>query len=170
MTYIQDIPEGEHRERLRREILGIIEGRREESINAFSELCKFSGIVYSGGAIAILSFIASRKDGTIPVLAILSFLFFVLSLLSYSIYLYRHYQLHNARWTYYANIADRFFTRQSTLEEVRGANTELQSSRLFRLLFWVPFTLAALGFACGAAAAFFRAESHPLRQAGSVAG
>ena len=74
MTYISEVSEDrENLERLRREILQNVESRREDSNNAFSEFIKFSGIVYSGGAIAVLSFIASRKENPVSSVAIVSF-------------------------------------------------------------------------------------------------
>jgi hypothetical protein len=151
MTYIQDVPDGdrEHLERLRQEILGNVESRRQEANSAFAEMCRFCGIVYSGGTIAILSFIASRKESMVPAVAIVSFALFVVSLLSFAVFLFFHSQLHTARWEHYADVAHRFFTRQSSLEDVIAASTELQSTWLYQLLFWVPFTFAALGFVCG---------------------
>jgi len=159
MTYIQDVTGGdkEHAERIRREILENVESRRQEANSALSELFKFSGLIYSGGAIAILGFMA-RKQGEIPKLAVLSFAFFALCLLSFAVFLYLHYRLHSARSAYYAEVAHGFFTRQNTLQDVLNASTKLQSAWLYRLLFWVPFTLAALGFVCGAAAAILVAD------------
>jgi hypothetical protein len=154
MTYISEVAKNpENLERLRREILENIESRREESDSAFTEFAKFSGIVYSGGAIAILSFIASRKDNSVPLVAIVSLGCFAISLLSFSMILYKHYQLQVNRWSYYAEIAHRFFTRQSTLEDVITAGEELQAKWLYRLMFWIPFSFAALGFGFGAFAA-----------------
>jgi hypothetical protein len=153
MTHIGDISEVEHRERIRREILDNVERRREEGNAAFTELCKISGIIYSGGTIAILSFIASRKAGMVPDYAIVSFILFALSLLSFAILLYRHYQLHAARAALYADTAHRFFFSEATLEDLIAVQDKLQSKWLYRLAFWVPFTLAALGFCFGAAAA-----------------
>jgi hypothetical protein len=63
MTYIQDIPEGPNRERLRAEILGNLDKRREDAHNALTEYIKYMGIVLSGGTIAILGFIASDSGG-----------------------------------------------------------------------------------------------------------
>jgi glucan phosphoethanolaminetransferase (alkaline phosphatase superfamily) len=155
MTYIQDVADGdsEHLERLRREILGNVESRRQEANNAFSEMCKFCGIVYSGGTIAILSFIGSRKEGKVPTSAVVSFSFFVVCLLSFAVFLFCHSQLHAARWEHYADVAHKFFTRQSSLEDVIKAGTELQSTWLYQLLFWVPFTFVVLGFVFGGVAA-----------------
>lgn len=153
MTNIGDIPVGELRERFRREILENVETRRKEANDAFSELCKISGVVYSGGTIAILSFIASRKEGTVPSYAIISFVFFIFSLLSFTLFLYLHYQLHAARAAHYANSAHRFFFSEITLEDLIDVQSELQSGRLYRLAFWVPFSLATLGFCFGTAAA-----------------
>jgi hypothetical protein len=98
-TSIQDIPEGEHLERIRREILDNVERRRQEANNALSDLTKYLGIVCSGGTIAILSFIATKKasGAAVPSFAIVSFLFFALSILSFATLLYRHFQLHSIR-------------------------------------------------------------------------
>ena len=109
MTHVGDIPVGEVRERFRRGILGNVETRRREGNEAFSELCKISSVIYSGGTIAILNFIASRKEGTVSSYAIVSFVFFILSLLSFALFLYLHYQLHAARAAHYAKSAHRFF-------------------------------------------------------------
>ncbi len=154
MTYISKVATNpENLERLRREILENIESRREQADSAFTEFSKFSGIVYSGGTIAILSYIASRKDNAVPWLAIASFGCFAISLLSFTMLLYRHYQLQARRWSYYAEIARRFFTRQGTFEDVISAGEELQTTWLYRLMFWIPFSLAALGFSLAVCAA-----------------
>jgi glucan phosphoethanolaminetransferase (alkaline phosphatase superfamily) len=153
MTKIGDIPSGELRERHRREILGIVEARRRETNEALSELSKISSVIYSGGTIAILSFIASRKEGAVPSYAIISFIFFILSLLSFALFLYLHYQLHAARSAHYADSAHRFFFSELTLEELIEMQSELQSAWLYRLVFWVPFSFATLGFCFGVAAA-----------------
>jgi hypothetical protein len=154
MTYISEVGKNpENLERLRGEILENIESRREESGSAFSEFSKFSGIVYSGGTIAILSYIASRKDTTVPLLAIASFGCFSISLLSFSLLLYKHFQLQSSRWNLYAEIAHRFFTRKATLEDLISASEELQTTWLYRLMFWLPFSLAAAGFSLGVCAA-----------------
>jgi len=153
MTNIGDIPVGELRERFRREILENVETRRKEANEAFSELCKISSVIYSGGTIAVLSFIASRKEGAVPSYAIISFAFFILSLLSFALFLYLHYQLHAARAAHYANSAHRFFLSKMTLEELIDVQGQLQSKRLYRLAFWVPFSFATFGFCFGTAAA-----------------
>jgi glucan phosphoethanolaminetransferase (alkaline phosphatase superfamily) len=116
MTKIGDIPVGELRERFRREIPGNVETRRKESNEAFSELCKISSLIYPGGTIAVLSFIASRKEGAVPSYAIISFAFFILSLLSFALFLYLHYQLHAARSSRYSNSAHKFFFSESRLK------------------------------------------------------
>src|SRR5271166_3269146 len=105
MTYIQNIPECDNRERLRAEIFRNLGQRRDDAQQAFTELCKYMGFILPGGTIAILSFIASRKDSPIPLLSILSLLSFVISILSFSILLYRHYQLQQSRWNLYADAA-----------------------------------------------------------------
>lgn len=151
-TYVQDIPK-DQLERIRGEILGNVEQRREEAHEAFSDLTKYMGIILSGGAIAILSFIGSRKDQAIPTLAILSFAAFALGILSFAFFLHRHSQLHAARWDFYAVLAQKFFLRDASLNEVLDASTQLQRPWLYRLLFWIPFVCVALGFILGTLAA-----------------
>jgi hypothetical protein len=153
-TYIQDIPEGPLRERHRAEILGNVEKRRDEALTAFSDVTKYMGIIISGGTIAILGFIGSRKAAPIPVWSVYSLLAFVLSILSFSLFLYLHYLLQQNRWNLYADMAHRFFTRDASLEEMIAVPLQLRSRWLYHLLFWVPFALAVLGFFCGAMAAF----------------
>jgi hypothetical protein len=135
MTKIGDIPGGDLRERFRREILGNVETRRKEANEAFSELCKISGLIYSGGTIAILSFIASRKENAVSSYAIASFVCCILSLLSFALFNVPDYQLHAAR---------------SALIDLQS---RLQSKWLYWLAFWVPFSFATLAFCFGAAAA-----------------
>lgn len=152
-TYIQDIP-AEPRERLRSEILDNVEYRRKESNQWFDSLTKYVAIVYSGGTIAILSFIASRKDGQVPDTAIVSLALLIASVLSLAVLLYLHYQLHAARYADYGRIADDFFTRQASIEDILNAGQMHQTRWLYKLLFWIPFGLAVFGFAFGVAAAF----------------
>lgn len=153
MTRIADIPQGKNRERLRQEILDNVEARRGEARDAFDALTKYVGVVYSGGAIAILSFIAARKDSHIPDAAIWSFLCFAGSILSFAVFLYRHYQLHTARWNLYADTAHNFFVRDASVEDLLECARLLQSRWLYVLLFWLPFSLATAGFVLGGIAA-----------------
>jgi hypothetical protein len=48
MTYIQDIPDGPDKERLRAEILRNLDKRKEDAHNALTEYIKYMGIVLSG--------------------------------------------------------------------------------------------------------------------------
>jgi hypothetical protein len=159
-THIQDIPE-DPRERLRREILANVEGRRVEAQQAFLELVKYVGIILSGGTIAILGFIGSRKDSPIPAIAIASLLSFIASILSFSVFLYLHYLLHQTRWHLYADAAQKFFLRKVSLEEMINLPEQLRSRWLYRLGFFVPLAFAALGFILGAIAAFSLTNSYP---------
>jgi hypothetical protein len=154
MTYIQDIPDGPNRERIRAEILRNLDKRKEDAHNALTEYIKYMGIVLSGGTIAILGFIAARKGSTLPVFAIVSLLCFVLAILTFSVLLYLHYDLLNARWALYAETADNFFTRKASLEDVHRVPRVLQSAGLFSSLFWVPFAFMAFGFLCAVGGAF----------------
>jgi hypothetical protein len=137
MTYINDIPEGEHRERLRAEIFRNLRHRREEALGAFDGLCKYMGIVLSGGAIAVLSFIGARKDH-IPMWSFLSFFCFAISILSFVFFLHRHYQLTQSRWNLYADAADKFFHRELSFEQLSSHHELLRSKWLYRFLFYIP--------------------------------
>ena len=152
MTFINDAPD-DVRERLRGEILANVETRQEEARQAFSFLVNFMGIVLSGAMIAILGFLGTKSPNQVPVLGVLSFLSFGVSLLSFAVFLYLHYQLHVARWNYYAEVADGSFQRRNSLEDVLEAMKQLRALWLFRLMFWVPFSFAVLGFVMAAAAA-----------------
>lgn len=151
MKFINDA-DAETRERLRREILGGVESRREEAHKSFSFLINFMGLVLSGATIAVLSFLAQRATSTIPPLGVASFIVFATALLSFAVFLHWHYTLHNARWNHYAEVAQGWFLRKNSMEDLLEAQTALQSKWLFRLIFWVPFSLAVLGFLLGAAA------------------
>jgi hypothetical protein len=154
--FINDIPEGPHRERLRGEILGIVEQRREEALGALSTLTTHLSLIYSGGWIAILGYIATIKDKS-P-LAITALGLMSLCLLSYSIFLYKHYQLHIARWNHFADLSQKFFTRGTSLQQILSAISDLQSKWLYRLMFWIPFGLAFSAFVCGVMAVLLQVE------------
>src|SRR5579884_2926795 len=116
-TFINDIKDDTHRERIRGEILENVESRRQEALQAFDALVKYMGIILSGATIAILSFIGTRKDAPVPVSALLSLCCFSLSLMSFAVLLYYHYLIHQSRWDLYANAAHGFFLRDVSLEE-----------------------------------------------------
>jgi hypothetical protein len=149
VTYIQDIPD-DVRERLREEIFRNLGQRRDDATQAFSEVSKYMGIIISGGTIAILSFIGTRKDTPIPAPAIVSLSFFVFAILSYLCFLYIQYQLYQSRWNAYADVANDFFTRQASLEDIISVGNKLRSRWPHRL-FWIPFIFTALGFLSGIA-------------------
>jgi hypothetical protein len=50
-------------------------------------------------------------------------------------------------------VADGWFQRRNSLEDLLEAMNHLRARWLFRLMFWVPFSFAALGFVMAAAAA-----------------
>jgi hypothetical protein len=120
---------------------------------ALATLINYLGIVCSGGTISVLSYIAATKEQGISTLAIISFISFVLSLLSLAIFLNLHFVIHSKRREHFADVAQKFFMREKTLEEVMQAYGEIRTTWLYRLLFWIPFLFAATGFTFGALAA-----------------
>ena len=154
MTYINDIPEGEVRERLRAEVLGNVEHRSEESLQWQTESLRFVGLVTSGATVAVLGFIASRGDLAPEPWSALSLGLLIASLLAHAYGLYSLAQLHALRWSDFAEKAQEFFQRERSLEEVLNATRDQQSALHYRLLFYVPFFLLLAGLALGATAAF----------------
>jgi len=73
--------------------------------------------------------------------------------MSFAYFLQRHSQLHAARWSHYSSAAESFFFNRVSLEDVIAAGSMLQAVWLYRLLFWIPFFFAALGFGLGIGAA-----------------
>ena len=152
--YIRDMQEKpEERERIRREIHNNVEIRRQESHTALQYLISFSGIIYSGSVIAILGYIGSyaSKD-TMPNWVILALPFFIFSLMSFSFMLHWHAQLYAKRSNHFSQVAQKFFLNEASLQDVIECMGQLTSKWLFRLLFWIPFVSALLGFACIVAA------------------
>lgn len=137
-------------ERIRTEILQNVEHRAQESAQAFSGLMTFCGIIYTGATVAILGYIGGRSSAGVPYLAILSFVFFAAALVAFAILYQQHSQLHAIRYAYYANVAQRFFLRDATLEQVLEAAHHFQSRWLYWAIFWVPLSLAICGFILGA--------------------
>lgn len=147
---INDIVDHPHFERIRGEILSNINYRSKEAQQAFTGLMTFCGVIYTGGTIAILSFIGTRSSSGVSYLALASFGCFVAALLSFAIFYQRYSQLASKRHEHYTTVAQAFFTRNASLESVLAAGSYGQSRWLFRLIFWVPLAFAASGFILGA--------------------
>jgi hypothetical protein len=137
-------------ERIRSEILGNVERRAQESAQAFNGLMTFCGIIYTGATVAILGYMGGRASVGVPYLSILSFGFFAFALVVFAILYQWHSQLHAARYAFYARIAEEFFLRRSTLEELLEAGHKFQSRWLYWAIFWAPLVLAVCGFISGA--------------------
>jgi hypothetical protein len=146
---IDQIVEHPSFERIRTEILHNVQSRADESSQAFTGLMSFCGIVYTGATIAILGYMGARASVGVPYLSVLSFVFFALALIVFAILYQQHSQLHAARHAYYANVAQEFFLRGATLEEVLAAGRHLQSRWLYWAIFWIPLSLAVCGFVLG---------------------
>lgn len=137
MTYIDETSEEDrpHLERLRREILGIVNSRAAQETGALNRLVSYMGIVCSGGTIAILGFAGQQFRTGISWFTIASLILFVSALLSFALSLYLQFQLHSRRWSLMAQIAEQFFTREASLGEVIEANSMLTSRWTYRRLF-----------------------------------
>jgi hypothetical protein len=110
----------------------------------------FCGIIYTGATVAILGYMGGRASVGVPYLSILSFVFFAMALVVFAILYQQHSQLHAARHAHYANVAQAFFLRGATLEQVLEAARHLQSRWLYWTIFWAPLSLAICGFILGA--------------------
>lgn len=154
MANINDIPEGEHRERIRREVLDNIDERRQAEEAAMSRLSTYLGIVSSGVTIALLGLIGQQLDSGVSVFAVAGFLCSAGAVLAFAYLLYHQFQLHSSRYNLVAEVSQRFFMGKASLEDVLVSYLQLRSSWAYRLLFWVPFMLLLVAFVLGALAVF----------------
>lgn len=146
MTFINDIPEGEHRERLRRELLGIVGHRASEYDASFGRLTTFLGAVCSGSVVAVLALINQRStNAPISVWALAAVAAFTLSLVTFAAALYWHFQLHSRRYNLAAEIAEGFFQREYSLEDWLENSRRYQSANLYKLVFWGPSVFLVSG-------------------------
>lgn len=138
-TYINDFPEGEHRERIRREFLGIVEHRASEYDSSLTRMTSFLGAVCSGSVVAVLALITQRS-GSAPISwwAIGAVAAFTLSLVTFAASLYWHFQLHSSRWNLAAELAEGFFQRRYSVEDWFANARQYQSRTLYRVMFWAP--------------------------------
>lgn len=153
MNFINDIPEGLHRERLRAEVRELVDARSRAEAEALTRLNNFQGALYSGSTAASLAFLAAAGAKNIPVAAVLSVGAFSAALLAYSISLYLQFQLSSSRYNLLSQTAQRFFTRESSLEDFMDAIGLMQTKWLYRIMFWMPLALLLLGVALETAAA-----------------
>lgn len=138
--------EPEHRERIRREILELVESRRSEEQAAFSKLTTYMSAALLGGTAASIGYLSSISVNEAVVFAGGGAALFAVASIFFCGTLYTHYQLRSRRFNVVSEAADRFFSNEGHLEDVLASLREHQSRTLFRFIFWGPITIAFLGF------------------------
>jgi len=117
-----------------------------------SRMITYIGIACSGATIAVLGFLGQQSKTGLPVLGIIAFLLCATALLSFAFFLYRIFLIYSARYDLVAEISQKFFMREASLEDILESYQRLRSVWLFRLVFWAPFLLLTFGFVAGALA------------------
>lgn len=132
----------------------MVDSRSEEANKIFNGLMTFTGFVYSGANIAILSFISARISVGVPVLAVASFVLFSTALVTFAVLYQVLSQLISRRQNTLAEQAHLFFFNEAHLEDLFDALNKHTAPWLFKTIFWLPMALTTAGFICGALAVF----------------
>lgn len=146
--FINEIVDHPSFERIRGEILSNVDHRLRVSHEAFTSLATFSGLLYSGGVVAALTFIGSELERGLSYFAVAAFVLIAAALCVFAVCFQRYSQLMSGRAYTYAVTAQNFFMRRATLEEVLSAGAGGEARWLFKVIFWAPFLLAVASMAC----------------------